>query len=176
MTQVRFEIGRYRRLADEVCAKYAHLPPSIRGTMAITATVGRKCDVTKIERNDETEWLYNSLETVAANANREYGFSTSGIEEPLQLVTYGVGDSIDWHIDTGQALAARRKLSISLQLSEPDEYTGGDLDFPDGMFHPFARARGTAICFPSYLFHRVSPITAGARRALVAWYSGKPFI
>jgi PKHD-type hydroxylase len=176
MTQVRFDIGVHRRLADEVTHRFPPANSSCQGTMAITALTSRKCEVATVERSHDAEWLYGALETIARRANSQYAFSVSGIDEPLQLITYRVGDSIDWHIDTGQEIAARRKLSISLQLSESEEYSGGDIDFPDGLFHPFSRARGTAIIFPSYLFHRVSPITTGTRRALVAWCSGPPFV
>ena len=58
---------------------------------------------------------------------------------------------------------SRRKLSVSVQLSRPEEYEGGDLQFMVvGGYEPVT-AIGSAITFPSYLLHRVTPVTKGTR-------------
>ena len=88
----------------------------------------------------------------------------------------------DWHHDTSFAGVAPycRKLSFILQLSDSDEYEGGDFELdPDYRDDNFTkeelRAKGTAIVFPSFYKHRVTPVTKGVRRSLVAWAEGPKF-
>jgi hypothetical protein len=96
--------------------------------------------------------------------------------EPVQLSEYQVGDEYDWHLDLGPGPASRRKLSLSVQLTEPNEYEGGDLEIKGVHNIPALRKRGSVIIFPSFLLHRVTPVTRGVRRSLVAWVPGeKPF-
>ena len=71
-----------------------------------------------------------------------------------------------------------RKLSFTLQLSDSDEYTGGDLEFTefndaDEQFKKDMRKKGTVIVFPSFLQHRVTEVTEVQRHALVGWREGK---
>lgn len=79
----------------------------------------------------------------------------------------------DWHYDThwdGEH-NSDRKLSVTVQLSDPSEYEGGDFEFRD-CETPQAKAKGSVLIFPSYLEHRVLPVTSGVRRSLVAWFYG----
>lgn len=106
-----------------------------------------------------------------ANVAGNFHFEFDDTEQP-QLATYAAGDEYSWHLDIGPGEAARRKLSASVQLSNPADYDGGDLDIwgaPDGG----ERDWGTLIVFPSYMLHRVSPVTRGVRHSLVAWARGK---
>jgi len=86
------------------------------------------------------------------------------------------GDHNDWHVDLGQKATASRKLGFSLQLTEGDEYAGGDLGF-----HRIQKDRkdltrkGTLIVFPSFWLHRVAPMTKGARKVVVGWVHGPSF-
>jgi PKHD-type hydroxylase len=86
------------------------------------------------------------------------------------------GDHNDWHVDLGQKATASRKLGFSLQLTEGDEYEGGDLNF-----HRIHKDRkdltrkGTLIVFPSFWLHRVAPMTEGARKVVVGWVHGPSF-
>jgi PKHD-type hydroxylase len=85
------------------------------------------------------------------------------------------GGHYDWHIDVnwdGDDFRDR-KLSVTVQLSDPSEYEGGGFEFaecqtPDAS----SRQKGTVLVFPSYLQHRVLPITSGTRKSLVAWFEG----
>ena len=63
-----------------------------------------------------------------------------------------------------------------IQLSEPDQYEGGQLQLnPAGNFVDAPMERGTAIFFPSFVLHRVAPTTAGLRYSLTQWVHGNPF-
>ena len=77
---------------------------------------------------------------------------------------------VDWVIDRG----ADRKLSITVQLSNPDEYQGGCFNFTECESPPISdiSKRGSILVFPSYLVHSVSPVTEGLRKSLVSWFQG----
>lgn len=78
-----------------------------------------------------------------------------------------------WHHDVhwnGEALSDR-KLSVTIQLSSPDAYEGGDFEFQE-CETPSCKELGTILVFPSYLPHRVLPVTSGVRKSLVAWFHG----
>lgn len=78
-----------------------------------------------------------------------------------------------WHLDLGGDNLSTRKLSFSVQLSHPDEYDGGELEL--NLAHSTVvapRTQGTLVVFPSFLVHRVAPVTRGVRRSLVSWASG----
>ena len=106
--------------------------------------------------------------------NRQHwGFELAGSER-LQFSAYGPGEHYDWHIDLGaQHHFAQRKISISIQLNDPAEYDGGDLEVSiDSDNKLCARSKGAVILFPSYALHRVTPVTRGTRYSLVAWIVG----
>ncbi|MGE5794397.1 MAG: 2OG-Fe(II) oxygenase [Bacteroidota bacterium] len=84
------------------------------------------------------------------------------------------GERFDWHMDLGPGRTSARKLSMTVQLSPPEDYAGGDLEFV-GNTHAAERERGSATIFPAYVGHRVSPIERGTRRSLVAWAYGPSF-
>jgi PKHD-type hydroxylase len=112
--------------------------------------------------------------------------------ETCQYTEYGTKQFYNWHQDSGgsEETVSERKLSCSLLLNNPNEYDGGDLQFswldPDSNDNEpktvvdsgnayNLRTKGTLIVFPSYLIHRVTPITRGIRKSLVIWWRGKPF-
>jgi PKHD-type hydroxylase len=134
----------------------------------------RQSKISWIPWSEETGWIYDRLCYFAASANSaRYGFNMTGFTDDLQFTTYeGKMDHYDWHKDHGPGKFSNRKLSITVQLSEPD-YMGGDLEFYG--IDPAPRGRGTVIVFPSFELHRVSPVMAGTRQSLVAWVVGSPF-
>lgn len=131
-----------------------------------------------IAHTPETAFIYDALGWVARSLNGQFfDFDLWGFVEDLQFTTYGPsGDHYDWHVDKGAPGLAPRKLSLVLQLSDPMDYAGGDLEVW-GENRPVAvtRQRGLIAAFPSYTLHRVTPVTAGVRRSLVVWLSGPRF-
>ena len=94
----------------------------------------------------------------------------------MQLTTYlseNLG-TYDWHQDYNADIS--RKLSIVVQLSNPSDYEGGELEI---LAHEpkisIQKKRGFITIFPSYTVHRVTPVTKGTRQSLVAWVSGPKF-
>ena len=116
---------------------------------------------------------------MAGDANRDaFRYALDGFEEQLQIASYGPGHYYDWHMDRGHgAVAGRRKLTLSVQLSDPESYVGGELELnADG--HPFqvTTDQGAMVTFAAHTLHRVAPIVSGARLSLVAWVHGPDFV
>jgi PKHD-type hydroxylase len=106
----------------------------------------------------------------------------------MQYTTYESGQFYSWHVDQhsepysdGMFKGMTRKLSITIQLTEPDDYDGGDFEIRDYCDYDSVqtikglRPRGSLLVFPSFLMHRVTPVTRGVRRSLVCWIVGPPF-
>ena len=93
------------------------------------------------------------------------------------------GHFYNWHKDVSvNNNTPHRKLSISVNLSDPKDYEGGDLEMKNywgsqdlKMPTHELRKQGTVIVFPSMLMHRVTEVKKGTRYSLVQWYSGPQF-
>ena len=123
------------------------------------------------------EWVYDKLSAacIQANTNR-HKFEITGFQTELQLASYGPQQFFEWHMDFGTGNVSNRKLSISVQLSSPDEYEGGELQFMINQnIFTATKEKGTAIIFPSFGLHRVTPVTKGVRKSIVGWISGPPY-
>ena len=94
--------------------------------------------------------------------------------EPFQYSEYEVGDHFNWHIDLNQFTGANiRKVSFSLGLSNKNEYEGGDLILKTAAEEScYKLDRGDLIVFPSWVLHKVTPVTKGKRRVVVGWGEG----
>jgi len=125
----------------------------------------------------DNKWIFAKIGYAIKYANQMYKFEILGCSS-LQVAEYPVGGHYDWHMDIGTSTNSKRKLSLSVQLSNPSEYNGGDLEFlrevPDEVKKKY-RQQGTAVIFPSFAAHRVSPVTKGTRWSIVAWIYGPPF-
>lgn len=142
----------------------------------------RKSMVAWIRHGRESDWLFRRLEAIAHDMNRRYfRFDLSGLREGLQYTSYpGNADLLEaghyvWHTDRGRKVSWR-KLSICVQLSDPAQYEGGELElFVRGDAPSRApKGLGMAVAFPSFVPHRVTPVIAGLRRSLVCWVAGPP--
>lgn len=134
-------------------------------------------------RVSKVRWLTGNkpindlLWSYVQEGNREsFGFEVTPYSN-VQYTEYlgSEGGHYDWHVDVhwNQDLAYDRKLSLTVQLSDSSEYEGGDFEFREAQQLPKeAKKKGTVLIFPSYLQHRVAPITSGTRRSLVAWFEG----
>lgn len=122
----------------------------------------------------DNEWLRNRLWDHIRMANdNAFDFHLHDIEN-IQYTEYHADDEghYDWHIDTFWDADHKhdRKLSVTIQLSDSGDYEGGD--FECEIESPCNRNRGTVVVFPSYLRHRVTPVTKGVRKSLVCWVNG----
>jgi PKHD-type hydroxylase len=137
----------------------------------------RNSYVTFLQPNEYTNWIFSKFAGVITSINQQFfGFDLNGMEQGLQFTRYKApGQHYDWHIDKGYNTPVR-KLSVSLQLSDPADYKGGELELMFGRkAEKLPRERGLMVLFPSYVLHRVRPVTQGTRYSLVCWVSGPPF-
>lgn len=122
-------------------------------------------------------WLYDRMAELVLDTNdKYYQFDLLGFNEPFQFTEYNEGQHYGWHVDMDAGILSNRKLSVVVQLNNPENFQGGNLQLKIGnkareMHLPL----GTAVLFPSYILHCVTPITAGTRHSLVSWVSGPAF-
>lgn len=139
----------------------------------------RQSKVSWIEQSEETVWLYDKIGWIARQLNGQFfRFNLDGFAESFQYTTYDQeGSHYDWHMDKGISNGLPpRKLSFVLQLSDPSEYEGGDLEIMAGkIVEKVEKKRGLVTAFPAWVLHRVTPITKGTRRTLVVWSCGPAF-
>lgn len=123
--------------------------------------------------------LYQEMETIVTSANEYFDFDIVGFLETTNLLHYHCENETPitghfcGHTDFGPGTLSQRKLTTIIQLSDPSDYEGCDLNLVDYGNAP--KERGTAIVFPSYMYHSVSPIIKGNRFALNFWTHGNPF-
>ena len=149
-------------------------------------------------------WIYKEIHPYIHEANQRAGWNFEwDWSESCQFTKYGVGQYYGWHCDSWDKPYSRppladgtrpidhgkiRKLSVTISLSHPDEYVGGNLEFDfrnqvdwdrnkKAAIHSCEgiRPRGSIIVFPSFVWHRVAPVTKGTRYSLVIWNLGYPF-
>jgi PKHD-type hydroxylase len=132
---------------------------------------------------NKESWVDPMLQghVISANLASGWGFRVDGGER-VQFADYCDGAFYDWHRDCNDNPGGvYRKLSVTVQLSAPGDYEGGDFHLRDlynkkDITLKGTRDRGTIIVFPSILLHRVAPVTEGHRYSLVQWYNGPDFV
>jgi PKHD-type hydroxylase len=124
---------------------------------------------------EENKWIFQRLTATVQQANNQFfQFELDRIES-LQYTTYKKNQYYRDHLDImyKSPSNAVRKLSFSVQLSDPDDYKGGDLLLKISSDPTqVKKTRGTVIFFPSYVLHEVTPVEQGVRKSLVGWVTG----
>lgn len=137
----------------------------------------RRSQVDWLRNTSDTSWVFEKLADVASKINAEhFRFDLTGFGEPLQLTNYDQSEHgmYGWHQDFGGGIS--RKLSMAVQLTDPSEYEGGNLQMMTNSEPQTVRKqRGLIAVFPAYMLHQVTPVTRGSRQSLVAWVSGPSF-
>lgn len=153
------------------------------------AEIGGSDNVNEVDlsiRRTKVSWLpfekdpklYDIFADVFAEVNsRFFHCNISYLLEQAQLTTYTEHDRgyYDWHTDMApEDRYVPRKLSMVLSLSDPHEYEGGQLQIKTDRDNKTLDTRkGRAWFFPSYVLHRVTPVTKGTRKSLVLWAGGE---
>ena len=140
----------------------------------------RKSQVKWIPENDDFSWVYQRMLEVALEANQKLWHFDIFNSEMMQYTEYSDKDAghYNWHQDLGPDILSHRKVSISVQLSDPVSYSGGDLQFwtgGDSNVISVQKSLGEATIFPSYMMHRVTKVYWGTRKSLVLWIGGSHF-
>jgi len=123
--------------------------------------------------------MYRIIDRTMKQVNgNHFGYEGMTITEVAQFTEYPKGGFYDWHMDADvncQYEPPVRKISMTILLSNPSEFEGGDLEFMTEGNKPPQLLQGQAIFFCSMLRHRVSKVKKGMRRSLVQWFGGPPF-
>jgi PKHD-type hydroxylase len=123
--------------------------------------------------------MYKRIERSMLQANgNHFGYEGMTITEFAQFTEYPKGGFYDWHMDADvncQNEPPVRKISMTILLSNPSEFEGGDLEFMTEGNKPPQLLQGQAIFFCSLIRHRVAKVKKGMRRSLVMWFGGPSF-
>jgi PKHD-type hydroxylase len=143
----------------------------------------------------DENWIYKEIHPYIHQANASAGWNFDwDFSESCQFTKYKEGEFYDWHCDSWDKPydlpddvnrhGKIRKLSVTVSLSDETEYEGGDFEFDFrnmdiGSNQPKIcteiRPKGSIVVFPSFVWHRVNPVTSGTRHSLVLWNLGRPF-
>jgi PKHD-type hydroxylase len=138
----------------------------------------RNSNIAFIRSSDESnKWIFQRITSAVIDINQQFWHFDLSRIETLQYSEYNIGQFYKEHIDMMYQSPNRavRKLSFSIQLTDPDEYEGGDVLIKPSSNAPIHRNKGTISFFPSYISHEVTPVTKGTRHALVGWVTGPAF-
>jgi PKHD-type hydroxylase len=179
-----------RSLSDETvsniikeCEQYPSHQATIGTNNSIPNSEYRKSEIKWVNKhNNSSKWIADLIFNYAQTANRNaFGFNIDYIND-IQYTIYHSEDNgkYDWHCDTfwDSQIPYDRKISVVIQLSDPNEYEGGkfelDYQYPQPNIEDL-NPKGSVFVFPSFLSHRVTPVTSGTRRSLVSWVEGPSF-
>ena len=131
--------------------------------------------------NSYEGWLPERLGWAATQMNHDFfHFDLTGFHEHFQYTVYTAGEReqhYNWHYDMSKSAYLARKLSLVLELTDPAEYEGGQLQLNNGgaVAMETEQVKGRLFAFPSFMLHRVTPVTRGTRKSLVSWIGGPQF-
>jgi len=168
-------------------AKNKEIMPATVGT-DLGPKLIKESRVTNVSFFDE-KWIYKPIHRVLQKANEDAKWNFQfEFTERVQYTVYSPGHFYNWHQDSwdepyqeeGPNKGLIRKLSASIILNDETEYEGGELIFKeynlDNGIHILGKfPKGTAIVFPSFIYHKVQKVTSGKRISLVSWTCGDPF-
>ena len=137
--------------------------------------------------NDNTLWIFQRINSAIEIANNTYyNFDLNGYDY-FQYTEYNSSENgrYDFHIDTlfgpvlSKDMIEPRKLSVTICVNEPgSEYEGGEFQINLGNESKPATVetkKGRMIVFPSFMIHRITPVTKGKRKSIVVWITGPKF-
>jgi PKHD-type hydroxylase len=137
----------------------------------------RESKISWLYPNDNMDWVFRRCTDIITNLNdRFFKFELHGFNEGFQFTNYQApGGKYGRHVDRSFN-GVIRKISISIQLTDPSEYEGGELYlYENDKGTLMSKEQGTLIMFPSYTLHEVMPVTKGERNSLVSWITGPAF-
>ena len=195
-------------IPERICDDIVKYGQQLQDQMAVTGGYGdRPLDKNQVKdlkkkRNSNIvwmndRWIYKEIQPYVNQANRNAGWNFEwNFSESCQFTKYTKGQFYNWHCDSWDKPYIRentndpthgkiRKLSVTVTLSNPKKYKGGELEFdfrnldPDKPTKPVKckeiLPKGSLVVFPSFVWHRVCPVKKGERNSLVIWNLGWPF-
>ena len=186
-------------LSEKLCDDIIQIAMDDKPDVAVTGLKIRNDEDVKnlLQKRDSyitwlnEEWIYKEIRPYVHRANKLAGWNFDIVDsEPCQFTIYNEGQYYGWHTDSSGWYYEKekqngliRKLSVTVSLSDPEDYEGGILEF-DTRIHdePDSKSnivpckqilpKGSICVFPSFTHHRVSPVTKGKRLSLVQWNLG----
>jgi len=137
----------------------------------------RESNLRWLNPTNEFNWVYDRLSAVVIQLNQDnFRFDLFGFIEGLQFTEYNAPSGhYGKHIDIIHG-GPIRKLSLTMQLTDPSEYEGGNLELHyGGEPAVMEKKQGSIVIFPSSALHQVTPVTKGTRHSIVGWITGRPF-
>lgn len=169
-----FERALDSNSCDTLVEEFLQLQVQNGTTMGPTEDGFRKSKIRWVHDHPIQDYAYSLVRNANINS---FGVNVENFSE-CQFTEYDAdyAGKYEWHhdVDWIGEKASDRKLSVVIQLTDPDEYEGGDFAFAE-VQNPHRhqmRAKGTVLVFPSYLTHRVEEVTKGTRHSLVLWFYG----
>ena len=139
----------------------------------------RTAKVAWLDDQGDAAWVMQRIVALVADANQHFNFDLTDFSERIQIAHYQADNAghFDWHADIGSGeLAAKRKLTLVVLLSQPIDYQGGVLQTWSANKPVDAnQGQGAATLFPAFTLHRVTPVTLGERWSLTTWVHGPGF-
>ena len=190
---------------ERICDNIVRYGKSLQDKMATTGGFGDPKTLSKKQIKDlktkrdsnivwmNDKWIYKEIHPFVhqANANAGWNFQWD-FSESCQFTKYNKNQYYDWHCDSwekpyenGDTKGKIRKLSVTVTLSDPKDYKGGELEFDFRNNDPDKKTnirkckeilpKGSLVVFPSFVWHRVCPVKKGSRYSLVVWNLGAPY-
>ena len=193
---------------SRICDEIVRYGKQLQDQMAVTGGYGdpkklnqKQIKDLKKKRDSDIVWLserwiFKEIHPYVRRANISAGWNFDwDWSESIQFTQYKKGQYYDWHCDSWDRPYQRqqgdpsngkiRKLSVTVTLSDPKDYTGGELEFDFRNFDPDKKRnvrkckeilpKGSLVVFPGFVWHRVRPVKKGTRHSLVMWNLGWPF-
>ena len=194
---------------ERICDDIVRYGKQLQDQMALTGGLGsnpkklsnqqikdlkKKRDSNVVWMNDR--WIYSEIHPYVHRANQNAGWNFQwDWSESCQFTKYNKGQYYGWHCDgwdkpyqkpgKDPANGRIRKLSVTLTLSDPKDYKGGELEFDFRNYDPDKKRhikkckeilpKGSLVVFPGFVWHRVCPVKKGTRHSLVVWNLGLPY-
>ena len=193
------------RICDDIIKYALSKPEQIARTGGFDNKSLKKKEILNMQKKRKSDlvwlndpWIYREIHPYINAANKNAGWNFEWIRsEECQFTKYKLNQFYDWHSDGWDLPYNKpedpehgmiRKLSVTCQLTDGSEYTGGELEFDFKNYEVNKRnksksivkckeilPKGSIIVFPSFVWHRVKPVTSGTRYSLVIWNLGYPY-
>jgi PKHD-type hydroxylase len=169
---------RYEKALSKDFCEY--VIKSIDWAKAETAKVSRdKSEIDATARITDIYWeellspIGCIVQSYFIDANKNWAYHLHRLER-VQMSQYGIGGHYEWHMDSKEPInGEQRKLSISILLN--DDFKGGGLVIHPNKDENVLKYQGDIVVFPSFLQHKVLPVTDGTRYSAVSWAYGPTF-
>lgn len=152
----------------------AHVTRFEKDTYNDLQMTSRNTKVKSVPQLQYYQWLYSRVTEQVRYVNQQcFHFHIRRLTD-FQILEYENTGFYGTHIDVGTGETSKRKISLIVFLTPPEEYDGGELILKP-WFTPIVQNQGSAVLFPSYIPHEIRPVTRGVRHTMVTWILGPYF-